>query len=285
MNVMTIIFSILGVVSTVTGLVLYMKKVKNNQAPKVPVALIISFIVSFYLGFYALELSEELSETIIVSILFGLTTFAALFFSFILLNKNTPIGDIKVTVGDNILSFKSTDFTGKEFNSESLRGKRTLLKFYRGSWCPYCSAELIMFNKMQTAFEKHNVQVIALSNNTPAQANLHRIRDKLNFTLLSDPLLNVIKTYGVEHHKAIGWKSENMITIFGVTVSTGMFKYRSMAIPTSILIDEHGVIQWIDQSDDYRIRASQERVVKALSLLDAEKDTESDEHIETENNS
>lgn len=276
---MTIIFSILGVISTVTGLVLYMNKVKNNQAPKVPVALIISFITAFYLGIHAIQLSVTLAETIVVSLLFTLTTFTTLFLSFILLNRNTPIGDIKVAVGDNMLAFKSTDFSGNEFNSDSLVGRRTLLKFYRGSWCPYCSAELIMFNEMKSTFDQHNVQVIALSNNTPAQANLHKIRDKLNFTLLSDPLFNVIKIYGVEHHKAIGWKSENMITIFGVAVSTSMFKYRTMAIPTSILVDEHGVIQWIDQSDDYRIRASQERVINALSLLELEKDKETDNDL------
>lgn len=274
MNIMTIVFSILGVISTVTGIVLYMKKVKSNQTPKVPVALMISFIIAFYFGIHAIQLSETLTETIIVSVLFTLTTFITLFLIFILLNRSTPIGDIKVNVGENMLSFKSIDYNGKEFNSDNLVGKRTLLKFFRGSWCPYCSAELIMFNEMKSTFDQHNVQIIALSNNTPAQANIHKIRDKLNFTLLSDSLLTVIKTYGVEHHKAIGWKSENMITIFGIAVSTGMFKYRSMAIPTSILIDENGIVQWIDQSDDYRIRASQDRVTNALSALDLEKDKE-----------
>jgi len=37
-----------------------------------------------------------------------------------------------------------------------------------------------------------------------------------------------------------------------------------MAIPTSLLIDEHGVIRWIDQSDDYRLRSSNERVLQAV---------------------
>ena len=37
-----------------------------------------------------------------------------------------------------------------------------------------------------------------------------------------------------------------------------------MAIPTSLLIDENGVIRWIDQTDDYRLRSSNERVLKAV---------------------
>ena len=37
-----------------------------------------------------------------------------------------------------------------------------------------------------------------------------------------------------------------------------------MAIPTTLLIDENGIIQWIDQSEDYRLRASMERVMAAV---------------------
>ena len=37
-----------------------------------------------------------------------------------------------------------------------------------------------------------------------------------------------------------------------------------MPIPTTMLLDENGIIQWIDQSDDYRIRASREKITSAL---------------------
>lgn len=38
-----------------------------------------------------------------------------------------------------------------------------------------------------------------------------------------------------------------------------------MTIPTSLLVDEDGVIMWIDQTDDYRLRSSNERVLKAVT--------------------
>ena len=37
-----------------------------------------------------------------------------------------------------------------------------------------------------------------------------------------------------------------------------------MAIPTSLLIDERGVIRWIDQADDYRLRSGEQRVLEAI---------------------
>ncbi|WP_077286016.1 hypothetical protein [Cognaticolwellia aestuarii] len=41
-------------------------------------------------------------------------------------------------------------------------------------------------------------------------------------------------------------------------------KYRPMAIPTSLLIDETGNIIWIDQSADYRLRASEAALMSAV---------------------
>ena len=43
------------------------------------------------------------------------------------------------------------------------------------------------------------------------------------------------------------------------------FKSKSMSIPTSILVDENGIIRWIDQSEDYRLRASEEAVMVAVN--------------------
>jgi hypothetical protein len=37
-----------------------------------------------------------------------------------------------------------------------------------------------------------------------------------------------------------------------------------MAIPTSLLVDEQGIIRWIDQSEDYRLRSSEQRVMDAV---------------------
>jgi peroxiredoxin len=75
--------------------------------------------------------------------------------------------------------------------------------------------------------------------------------------------LKVIKQYGVEHHKALGGDGESSLSLFGLPFPTKM-KYKPMAIPTSILIDEKGIIRWIDQAEDVRLRASEEKLLAAL---------------------
>ena len=40
--------------------------------------------------------------------------------------------------------------------------------------------------------------------------------------------------------------------------------FKTMAIPTSLLVDENGIIVWIDQADDYRLRSDNARVLQAV---------------------
>jgi cytochrome oxidase Cu insertion factor (SCO1/SenC/PrrC family) len=55
-------------------------------------------------------------------------------FLFVLSQRKTPIGDLRVSTGDSLLPFSATDSDGTPFHSDSLAGKRILLKFFRGGW-------------------------------------------------------------------------------------------------------------------------------------------------------
>ena len=115
---------------------------------------------------------------------------------------------------------------------------------------------------MQTELAKYNIRVVALSKDTVEEAAIHKTRDGLSLTLLSDPDLQVIRQYGVEHHKALNFTT-GKYQIGGIPLAlTPSFK--AMSIPTTVLIDEHGVIQWIDQTDDYRLRSNNDRVLGAV---------------------
>jgi peroxiredoxin len=82
-----------------------------------------------------------------------------------------------------------------------------------------------------------------------------RLRSKLGLgmLMLADPALEAISLYGVRHEKG-----------FAATPGPrGIL--RPLAIPTALLVDERGVVRWIDQTDDYRIRSDAERVLAAIA--------------------
>lgn len=185
-----------------------------------------------------------------------------LLFFYLLANRKTPLGKLQVVVGDTLLPFAAKTDTGESFHSDSLAGKRVLIKFFRGQWCPYCSAELRHFEELRPKLEERGVTILALSKDSVADAAKNRSRDGLGFTLLSDPDLVVIRQYGVEHHKALEF-SKGGFSIAGLPLAL-VPQVKTMAIPTTLLVDEDGVIRWIDQAEDYRIRSGEARIVGAL---------------------
>jgi peroxiredoxin len=114
---------------------------------------------------------------------------------------------------------------------------------------------------MKPLFDQYGIEVVALSKDTAEQAEAQQKRDGLRFVrLLADPKLDVIRKYGLEHHKALEFKTW---TVAGMPIGVPAGKKR-MAIPTSILVNEHGIIRWIDQADDYRDRGNADRIKRAL---------------------
>jgi len=89
-----------------------------------------------------------------------------------------------------------------------------------------------------------------------------KVGDNLSLTLLSDPKLAVIRQYGVEHHNALGFATGKLAP-FGIPLALTP-SYKTMAVPTTLLVDESGVIRWIDRADDYRLRSSQDRVLEEV---------------------
>lgn len=177
---------------------------------------------------------------------------------------SAPLGDLKVDVGDPLLPFSAVTSEGHAFDTSTFNGKRVLLKFYRGGWCPYCSSELMAFDEMTGELERYNISIFALSRDTPEQATVHKLRDGLSFPLLTDANLDVIRQYGVEHHKVLSMDENPKKKIGGIPLGTGKPKLQTMAIPTTLLVDETGIIRWIDQSEDYRIRSSTDRIINAV---------------------
>ena len=114
---------------------------------------------------------------------------------------------------------------------------------------------------MQPDLDEYGVSIVALSKDNAEEAAIHKTRDGLSLTLLADPKLDVIKQYGVEHHKGFG-ATTGKFAVGGIPLA---FKpsFKTMAIPTSLLVDENGIIRWIDQADDYRLRSDNDRVLRA----------------------
>ena len=92
------------------------------------------------------------------------------------------------------------------------------------------------------------VELFAVSVDPPAVSK--RLRERLNvrFRFLSDPEGELLDELGIRHHG-------------------GRMDGGDIAVPTSVLVDEEGIVRWLFQSDTYRERARPEQVFAAIEAL------------------
>ena len=83
---------------------------------------------------------------------------------------------------------------------------------------------------MSVLFDKYNVQVVALSKDTVAQAKKHQKRDDLPFPLLADPELKVIQSYGLVHQNGFEFYT---FFLFGIPIGWPT-KFNQMGIPYNL---------------------------------------------------
>ncbi len=61
------------------------------------------------------------------------TMLCLMLFYFLSIRK-TPVGDLKVKVGDRLLAFEAKTSEALPFHTDELADRRILLKFFRGGW-------------------------------------------------------------------------------------------------------------------------------------------------------
>ncbi|MCO4763479.1 MAG: hypothetical protein KC502_18320 [Myxococcales bacterium] len=115
--------------------IVYFAKVPSGNVPARPVGSILAQFAGIALAVAAVVVGQPSGAAAwgaMVPAAFGLLM--ALVFLWLLTQRKTPIGDLKVAVGDTLLSFAATSSDGAAFHTDDLLGKRTLLKFFRGGW-------------------------------------------------------------------------------------------------------------------------------------------------------
>jgi len=173
------------------------------------------------------------------------------FFSFLTFMSGLPEQQAAVGVGHTAPDFHSLDADGREFRLSGLSGSRVLLKFFRGTWCPYCVADLRLWNAYSGELRALGLKLVAVSHDSVEELQRFKRRHDWDMTLVADPTLEIISRYNLQNHN--------------FTPKGGPF--RDMAIPATILIDVDSRVLWMNQATDFRVRLHPEKVLVAVRAV------------------
>ncbi len=99
-------------------------------------------------------------------------------------------------VGVKAPDFTLLDANGKEVSLKDFKGQSVLLYFYPKANTPGCTIEACEFRDLRPKFVKQDVAILGVSADPPKMLAGFIAKQKLNFTLLSDPTHKMIEAYG-----------------------------------------------------------------------------------------
>jgi len=185
----------------------------------------------------------------------GLALVVASFLFLLTFMSGLPRQRAAVAVGQKAPDFQSFDAEGKEFRLSDLAGAYVLLKFFRGTWCPYCVADLKRWSESRADLDALGIHLVAVSHDSVEELKQFKRKRNWKMTLVADPSLEIIRRYNLQNRN--------------FTPKRGPF--RDMAIPAAILIGGDGIVLWMQQATDFRIRSQPEAVLAEIwPLIDAD---------------
>lgn len=114
-------------------------------------------------------------------------------------SKKASVSEVKsssLAVGQRAPEFTLEDQNGKKVSLKDFRGKKVLVYFYPKAMTPGCTVQACSLRDSRAELTKANIVVLGISADPAKKLKQFETKDKLNFTLLSDPDHKVTEAFG-----------------------------------------------------------------------------------------
>lgn len=185
------------------------------------------------------------------AVLLPLSLLAAPEAKYLAVGEPVPAASVRTEAGAEV---KLTDAIG---------GKPTVLIFYRGGWCPFCTRHLAALAEAAPGLAAEGYQVLAISPDQPAKLRAKPSHQKLSYTLLSDSEMKAARAFGIAFKMddaLVGkYKNDYGIDLEGDSGQT----HHLLPHPAVFIVDRAGVIRFVHVNPDYKVRLSPEEIMAA----------------------
>lgn len=169
-----------------------------------------------------------------------------------------------VGVGDSIPDAVVHSVDGKQLKlREMVKQSPTVLIFYRGGWCPYCTRHLQALAEVEGPLKQAGYQILAVSADQPAIIAKTPHRDQLGYQLLSDASMQAAKAFGITFKVAdelvAKYKNEYQIDIETASGKT----HHVLPHPAVFVVDTGGVVRFAYINKDYKVRLDPDKILEA----------------------
>ncbi len=158
----------------------------------------------------------------------------------------------RITVGKRLPKITLETYDGKQLTSESWLGEKRLVLFYRGNWCPICTAQVNELTTFESQFKATGVRITLVSPQSHEKSKKHALKYSLDFDFLVDKNNAAAKVLGI-------------LSESGLPAGLELMGYESdVPKPTTFVLDEKGKVIYADLTENYRVRPRPQDILKAI---------------------
>ena len=166
-----------------------------------------------------------------------------------------------LNIGSEVPSAIIKSIDGKEIDIKSISSEKpTIIVFYRGGWCPYCTRHLSELRKIQKEIDELGYQVIALSTDDIRDLPSTIKEEKLSYKLFSDRKYNAIKAFGIAFKP-----KEKRLPVYARVMK--MLEKDILVPVPAVFVIKDGIIQYRYVNPIYSTRISSEMLISALKAI------------------
>lgn len=155
-----------------------------------------------------------------------------------------------LTIGTKAPDFELHSTPDQKLRLSDLNTRRIILSFYPADWSPVCSDQMVLYNETLKYFNRHNAQVIGISNDSKWCHLAFSQERNLHFPLLADyePKGEVARKYGV-YDEVLGEAQRALFVIDEAGIIT--WSYLS---PVGINPGADGILDALEKMDKMQVK-------------------------------
>ncbi len=163
---------------------------------------------------------------------------------------------------------------------EEVSEQPAVLIFYRGGWCPLCTAHLFELARVESELRERGFQILGISPDRPEKVRESEDAGDFEYRLLSDSDMVAARGFGiafqVEDELVRTYMESHGIDLEG---DSGR-DHHMLPHPAVFVVDTGGIIRFANVNPDYRVRLSGEEILEAANSISRSNPGESEPNVE-----
>jgi peroxiredoxin len=171
------------------------------------------------------------------------------------------VGPIKV--GSNVPSAAVKNMEGQMVDlGESLSQQNTVLVFFRGGWCPFCTKHLAEVQGVLPQIKQAGYQVLAIAPDTVANLKQAGEKHDLGYQLLADEQFEATKAFGLGFYLDQG--TITRYKGYGIPLYSPPGDEGKVLPVPAVFVIKDGMVTFRHYDPDYKSRLSSDEILKAV---------------------